>query len=291
MKRKYQSKGKSDETKKNQVNNQGHKKEICKPLMIRNESSTTSCDLELCNTVETSSNSEVKKKRATSRLFASYSLPASPRLNHSFSDGSVRAINNNALYRKCFELASYRRTNQLQYENEKISKNAQSLCNQCSSSESKLTSLKYANEKQKIDLLVRRNTSKNRKPKKNMHRRLRRYVWRCFFVSLMCCVSDVAAFAVNVYTQARSHDDYIENFADTLNETAKTTYLNSSISNNKFKKTFEERVTISLLSVVAYNGNMIINLLGMILCYDKCSEMLFPCCVKRCSKKSKNSEV
>ena len=144
-----------------------------------------------------------------------------------------------------------------------------------SSSDSKLSTVKHTSGSWKGNSLPANSKLKRPKRKQNTAH-LRRYVWRCFFMSLLCCVSDMAAFAVNVYTQVSTHEEYTNNFQNALIN--KNLYF--SRRNFNHSHFYEERMTVSLLSVIAYNGNLVINLLCMILCYDKCVSLLLPCCFK-----------
>ena len=120
--------------------------------------------------------------------------------------------------------------------------------------------------------------------------KMSRYIWRCFFVSLVCCFTDVATFGFNVYTQISSSYLYANNLPNALRENAlrfNEPHLNTT---KLLVNQFEERVTISLLSVIAYNGNMIVNLICMILCYDNFMEMLLPCFLTSNSKQKSASQ-
>ena len=104
-----------------------------------------------------------------------------------------------------------------------------------------------------------------------------RYIWRCFLVTLVCCLTDIATFVYNAYTQLSSSHLHTPLFLDSVADT-NLHFEDQTINNTYYAAShFEERVTISLLSVMAYNGNMIINLVCMVLCYEKFLEMLLPC--------------
>ena len=261
----------------------------------RAESATNSCDPGFYEESETSSNSFKKILSASNRSLSNYLSTVSPTLRQAHSESSIKsATSSNILYKKCLNFAHNQKRNGKLYNDKSGFEKTRTLCNSTSNSESKLTALKYQLDQDKKASMTLQNLSLIRKQKKSSHRRLKRYVWRCFFVSLVCCVSDVIAFAINAHTQISSHKKYTENFSESPNNTFGTFYQSdfaANGTNSKKENVYEERVTISLLSVAAFNGSMVINLLGMVLCYDKWTSMLFPCFMGRCSHRSSKGSV
>ncbi|CAK8682101.1 unnamed protein product [Clavelina lepadiformis] len=112
--------------------------------------------------------------------------------------------------------------------------------------------------------------------------RLRHYVVRCFVMSLICCVSDLIAFGFSLYTQMSAKTFYMDIFRNQTTDYFGNDVINHTTTGNAM---LNEKVTISLLSALAYNGNMIINLFCVLLCYDDWRSMLFPCCAEPCENK------
>ena len=123
------------------------------------------------------------------------------------------------------------------------------------------------------------NCSAGIQKRKSKKTQICRYICRCFVVSLICCLTDVATFGFTTYTQLSF--GHLHNTNDTIrpnffNDNSPP-YINHATNGMQNESKLEERVTISLLTLMAYNGNMIVNLVCMILCYDKFIDMLFPC--------------
>uniref|UniRef100_H2Z9U6 Uncharacterized protein n=1 Tax=Ciona savignyi TaxID=51511 RepID=H2Z9U6_CIOSA len=108
---------------------------------------------------------------------------------------------------------------------------------------------------------------KKLKKRKSMRSRarIRVYILRCFIVALFCCLSDLVAFGFSIYAQIASK--YV----------GTNTTSGASTTEHPGKDNFHVSVTISLLTGLAYNGNMLINLICLVLCYENWKSIIFPC--------------
>jgi len=146
-----------------------------------------------------------------------------------------------------------------------------------SSSDSKLSGLRYSEALWNKNSFSKFNCTAAIRKRRARKSQVCRYIWRCFFVASVCCLTDVATFGFTAYTQLSSRHLHSPNLPNSLTDNT-LHFIKHTINETQHEfNQFEERVTISLLSVLAYNGNMIINLVCMILCYDKFVEMLLPC--------------
>nr|XP_018670441.2 uncharacterized protein LOC108950090 [Ciona intestinalis] len=104
---------------------------------------------------------------------------------------------------------------------------------------------KQGSKRSAVDAKEKRRTLKMRKNLRG-RARIRGYILRCFIVALFCCMSDLAAFGFSLYAQVASKEF-------TLNREVETSTTPSL--------QFDMSVTISLLTGLAYNGNMIVAIL------------------------------